>query len=60
VIEFILKRLVLMVVTLSIVSIVSFAVIELTPGDYLTAYAADLRASGDNISQADLDALEKR
>jgi len=59
-IEFILKRLGLMVVTLIIVSMVSFAVIELPPGDYLTAYAADLRASGQSVSQADLDALEKR
>jgi len=59
-IEFILKRLGLMVITLIIVSMVSFAVIELPPGDYLTAYAADLRASGQSVSQADLDALEKR
>jgi len=59
-IEFILKRLGLMVVTLIVVSMVSFAVIELPPGDYLTAYAADMRASGQLVTQADLDALEKR
>ena len=59
-IQFILKRLGLMVVTLIVVSMVSFAVIELPPGDYLTAYAADLRASGQLVSQADLAALEKR
>ena len=59
-IQFILKRLGLMVATLIVVSMVSFAVIELPPGDYLTAYAADLRASGLLVSQADLAALEKR
>jgi peptide/nickel transport system permease protein len=60
VIEFFVKRLLLMVLTLVVVSVVSFAVIELPPGDYLTAYAADMRASGQLVSQADLAALEKR
>lgn len=59
-VEYILRRIGLMVVTLIAISIVSFAVIELPPGDYLTAYAATLRASGDSIDQAELDALKRR
>jgi peptide/nickel transport system permease protein len=49
-----------MLFTLTAVSLVSFLVIELPPGDFLTAYAADLRASGDEIDQAELEALERR
>jgi len=49
-----------MVVTLVVVSLVSFAIIELPPGDYLTAYTATLAASGESVDQAQLAALRHR
>lgn len=59
-VEFMIRRFGLMIVTLIAVSVVAFAIIELPPGDYLTAYAATLRASGDSIDQAELDGLKRR
>lgn len=59
-VEFVIRRFGLMIVTLVAVSMVAFAIIELPPGDYLTAYAATLRASGDSIDQAELDGLKRR
>ena len=58
--EFILRRLGLMVVTLIAISLVAFAIIELPPGDYLTAYAATLAASGDTVDQEQLESLKHR
>lgn len=58
--EYILQRLLYAVVTLFAVSIVSFIIIELPPGDYLTSYAAQLAASGDSVDQAQLEALKRR
>jgi peptide/nickel transport system permease protein len=55
-----LRRLSFMLVTMAAVSLVSFAVIELPPGDYLSAYAANLRSSGDTIDKAELEALKHR
>jgi peptide/nickel transport system permease protein len=39
---------------------VSFAIIQLPPGDYLTSYAAQLRTTGDTIDEAELAALRER
>lgn len=49
-----------MIITLFAVSIVSFVIIELPPGDYLDAYAATLAASGDSVDEADLASLKRR
>lgn len=58
--EFIVRRLGLMVLTLFAVTLVAFAVIELPPGDYLTAYAATLAASGDTVDKEQLESLKRR
>ena len=55
--QFAVRRFGLMVMTLVIVSMISFIVIELPPGDYITSHAAALRASGDSVDEAELDAL---
>ena len=44
---------------LAIMSVVTFAIIQAPPGDYLTDYAAALRASGERIDEAELDALRR-
>jgi peptide/nickel transport system permease protein len=58
--QFILRRLVVVIPTLIVVSMISFIIIQLPPGDYLTSYVATLRSSGADIDQAEIDALTKR
>jgi peptide/nickel transport system permease protein len=48
---YIMRRVLLMIPTLFLVSIISFVAIQLPPGDYLTAYVSTLRTQGDNIEQ---------
>ncbi|MEM7126906.1 MAG: ABC transporter permease [Chloroflexota bacterium] len=57
---FILRRVLLMIPTLVAISILSFAIIQLPPGDFLTSYAAQLRAEGDLVDEAELEALRQR
>jgi peptide/nickel transport system permease protein len=49
-----------MIATMFAVSIVSFLVIELPPGDYVSAYAASLAASGDALDEAERESLKQR
>jgi len=49
-----------MIPTLLIVSILSFAVIQLPPGDYLSSYVSQLRETGDIVDAAELEALKQR
>jgi peptide/nickel transport system permease protein len=58
--KFILNRIVVAIPTLIMVSIVSFVIIQLPPGDYLTSYVAQLREQGDVLDEAELRALEER
>jgi peptide/nickel transport system permease protein len=57
---YILRRVLLMIPTLLIISMISFIIIQLPPGDYLTSYAAQLRAEGDNVDEAELEMLRVR
>ena len=58
--QFIVRRVLLLIPTLIGISIVAFLVIELPPGDYLTAHVANLAAGGDTIDQEQLDALRRQ
>ncbi len=57
---YILRRVGMMVPTLIIISIISFVIIQLPPGDYLTSYVANLRQQGDEIDEAEIEMLKKR
>ncbi|MCB0064193.1 MAG: ABC transporter permease [Caldilineaceae bacterium] len=59
-VAYIIQRLVYMVITLAMVSVVTFAVIELPPGDFLDAYVANLRASGDSLDESEIESLRQR
>jgi peptide/nickel transport system permease protein len=59
-IRFFIQRFITMVVTLAFVSIVTFIVIELPPGDYAERYAFKLSASGVKINEDDLQGLRIR
>ena len=54
------RRLVYMVPTLLIISIISFILIQLPPGDYLSAMQAELSETGDIVDDAVLDGLRRR
>jgi peptide/nickel transport system permease protein len=57
---YILRRVAMMIPTLVVVSIVSFFIIQLPPGDFLSSYVAQLSVQGDYVDQAVIDALERR
>jgi peptide/nickel transport system permease protein len=48
---YILRRVLIMIPTLFIISIISFVVIQLPPGDYLTTYSMTLRSQGDAVQE---------
>jgi peptide/nickel transport system permease protein len=57
---FIIRRLLIAIPNLLLISMVTFMIIQLPPGDYLTTYAAGLAASGETIDQQTLQALRQR
>ena len=57
---YILRRIGIMIPTLFIISIISFVVIQLPPGDYLTTYSMTLRTQGDNVQEEAIQALRDR
>ena len=59
-ISFIIRRLLLMIPTLIVISMISFVIIQLPPGAWITSYAAQLRAIGNQASQEALEALRVR
>lgn len=54
------RRFAYMLVTLFMVSVVSFVIILLPPGDFVTSYVAQLAAMGELADQAEVDALRAR
>jgi peptide/nickel transport system permease protein len=50
-------RILMMIPTLFVISIVSFIVIQLPPGDFLTSYVAGISARGETIDEAEIQAL---
>lgn len=58
--QYILRRVLLMIPTLMIVSVISFAIIQLPPGDFLSSYVMQLRQQGDNIDEIEIKALEEQ
>ncbi|MYC93965.1 MAG: ABC transporter permease [Caldilineaceae bacterium SB0661_bin_32] len=58
--SFIFRRLLLLAPTLFLISLISFVIIELPPGDYVTSYIANRMAMGDAVRQDEIDALIKR
>ena len=58
--QYILKRILLMIPTLIVISIVSFVVIQLPPGDFLTTYIANLEMEGGAADAATIEALRHR
>jgi len=57
---YVMRRVLLMIPTLFLISIISFVAIQLPPGDYLTSYVAQLRTMGDNIDEEQIASLRER
>jgi peptide/nickel transport system permease protein len=57
---FIIRRLLYMIPTLFAVSVVTFIIIQLPPGDYLSTLMADWAAQGGAVESGTLDALRTR
>ncbi len=54
---YIFRRLILAVLTIWAVSVLSFLIIKLPPGDYVTAYIAQMSMSGGYVSQQEAQAM---
>ncbi len=57
---YIIRRILLMIPTVFLISIISFVALQLPPGDYLTSYAAQLREQGESVDQEAIDSLRER
>ena len=57
---YIVRRLIMMIPTLVLVSIVSFVAIQLPPGDYLSSYASQLSSMGESVDQQAIESLRVR
>lgn len=54
------KRVLYMIPTLVIISVVSFVIIQLPPGDYLTSLISSLAATGEMVDEEELIVLTRR
>lgn len=57
--QFIVRRSLAALVTIWVISIVSFTIIQLPPGDFLTTYAANLSQAGELVPQEQLVAIRE-
>jgi peptide/nickel transport system permease protein len=57
---YIIRRALFSIVTLFLVSILAFAIIQLPPGDYVDSYIANLQAAGTPVSQTEAENLRAR
>jgi len=58
--RFIARRLLIMIPTLFVISVITFLIIQLPPGDFLTSYVAELSSEGDTVNQDQIEALRVR
>ncbi|MFW5980999.1 MAG: ABC transporter permease [bacterium] len=58
--NYILRRFIYMVILVIVMSFLTFIIINLPPGDYLTTYVNRLRADGTTIDQSTIRNLERR
>jgi peptide/nickel transport system permease protein len=57
--KFIRNRLVYLVIVLAAISLLSFFIIQLPPGDYLDVYIARMQESGNSLDQVQVEALKR-
>ncbi|HSB77926.1 MAG TPA: ABC transporter permease [Candidatus Methylomirabilis sp.] len=57
---YLVRRLILAILTVWAVSVLSFVIIQLPPGDYITSYVAQMSSSGSFVSEQEAEALRKQ
>jgi peptide/nickel transport system permease protein len=60
VIQYILRRILLTIPTIIVISIIAFILIQLPPGDWLTTHIARLAETGERLDQEEIDALYRQ
>ena len=55
--SYLIQRILIMIPTLFAISIITFVIIQLPPGDYLSTYIAELQSQGENVDIAKIEAL---
>jgi len=58
--QYIIRRVILMIPTIIVISIISFIIIQLPPGDYLSSYVATLLEQGDIVDEQILENMRRR
>jgi len=58
--QYIIRRILYIIPTLLVVSLISFVVIELPPGDFLTSMIAQMELQGESIDQTEVENLKIR
>ena len=58
--QYILRRVVMMVPTLFAISVVTFIIIQLPPGDFFTTYISNLAAMGESVDQTMVDSIKSQ
>jgi len=53
------RRILVMIPTLLVISAIVFTIIQLPPGDYLTSYIAELQSQGESVDSAKIEFLRK-
>ncbi len=57
--RYIIRRILVMIPTLLIISALVFTIIELPPGDYFESYVAELQAQGESVDMQQIEYLRK-
>ena len=55
--SYLIQRVLLMIPTLVAISVITFVIIQLPPGDYLSTYIAELQSQGENVDIEKIEAL---
>jgi peptide/nickel transport system permease protein len=58
--QYIMKRMLLMIPTIFIISILAFIIIQLPPGDYVSTLVANAASQGQNLDESEIQALRAR
>ena len=58
--NYVFKRVITMMMTLVVISMLVFIIIKLPPGDYLSTYIEELKAQGESVDQSRIEFLRKR
>ena len=58
--DYLIRRVLLMIPTVFAISVITFVIIQLPPGDFLTSYITSLESSGQVVDQSTIDSLREQ